>query len=1585
MALGLEVFIGGNVTQFRQAMQQAEQGLNNFQTTHQKTIGNIEKVAIPAAAAFAGLALAIGAATKAFMELEAVLNQVKAVSGATAAEMEALKQQALDLGAATVFSAREAAQAQAELAKSGMNVNQVLAATPGVLALAASDSMAVARAAEITAAALNGFSMQAEQAGYVADLLAKTANLSALSVEDVGESLKYASTIAASTSQSIQEVATDLAVMGNAGVKGSQGGTVFRAAIASLAKPSDDAAQKLHDLKIAVQDVNGKMLPLSDVIGQLREKTAGMTEVQRTNAVATIFGTEAMSGILAVMKQSPAEIEKVTAAFTNVTGAADEMSGVMNSGLKGSIEQLNGALDTAAATLGEQFAPAIMAVAKVVQGAVDAFNGLSPGMKSLVAGSLAAATALTGLVVVLAGVAAALPALTAGFGLLTASMGPIGWGIAALAVTVGIATVAFRNNAEASKVTAVSLQQQQDKVNALVAEYDQLRAKASLTADEKERLKKVIEEIARISPELVGGFNKMGEATELDRAAIERHNESAREQIRLIRERRREALATARAELAAITVRIKDESLREKSLLREKRALDLDEKGPLGFLTFLRRGGNEADLKMNARYIAELKKEQAERQAAVDKIEQEIAIDEYSKGASFNVPAAPPKRGAAVAPPGKKTTSSGAGAAAAAARAEFSLAQGLAEEQERFREAMAARAILKERGDVERKLSLLAYQKDQGIISETQYLQAVKGIRAEEIALDTAGKLSKIDADRKSTEAEIAAAKKAGTYKANEAQVLNAKLRTLDAQRLVAVEEANQRMLTLEQNTAQEITKIHKQEEQDRHDLLNSFKDKLVAWHTERIAAEKQAGDDILQTAHANFLADQALRIEKMEGLARERAEVEASYEAEIRAADKALQAAITDAMTRKGLSDETRAALIDEAGATRDLAAARAGLNRDKGHAEANGSWKKALQELQGDAVALATDPSMERIANFAKELLSDVSKVKEWSDAIKEGWAAAAGAAEGAADKLGAAIEAAGGGFEGFLSVVGGGASKLLELAGPLAIVGATVAALKFQFDIVTGAIAQVQKPAQALKDTLQGLRKALGDIEVAFAAGLVSAPEAATKRLEVLKDTLADLLEKQKELEKAAAGRNPLELMFNPFNWLGMGDALNRANIEQQIKDIRDRIKAATKPDLSDTEMADEGLFGIGIRQEAGLLSAEEALSARADLLKTTLEGLLAKQREAYKNGDYLGAEKFGAEAATIANMLKPLQLELVNTGAEAQKLADDIDRLNDLKDELAMGGRDSWGNRISLERERDLAIQNEMLALEEKKADAAKRQRDLYADIAKINEDERQAVADILNEGNAVRAESEAQSKNRRIEDVRAEARAKRDAKTDEIAAIEAQMAKEEEATAKAKSNIRILADERIAQLNTEITKQQDIVNKLQQQVDLQRQLAGGSASGGSAGGGSSYTSGGGGTIDGSKVAVGTTATSMFNGGSVVWDGFRWNRAATGGLVAGGVPGKDSVPMLTMPGELISSVPLTQGLEDMVKAYRAGAYPGASAPMRHMAQITNNHQAVLVDVGGLHVHAAPGMDVNGMVDQLWSGFSRKLSGSGLGKLQ
>lgn len=322
--------------------------------------------------------LAIGtAAVTTGNDFEAQMSRVQAIAGATGDELEQLTQQAMDLGAETSFSASEVAKGMENLASAGFTTNEIMEAMPGLLDLAASSGAELATSSEIAASAIRGFGLEASEAGHVADVFAEAAARTNAQTEDMGNAMKYIAPVANTMGLKIEEVAAAIGIMSDAGIKGEQAGTTLRGALTRLTKPTDKMISVMEELGISFYDNEGKMKSLTEIISMLQDATKNLTDEQEQNALTTLFGTESLSGMVALINRGSDDLADMTKEFENCDGAASDMADTMLDNTSGALESLSGSFETAGIAIQKALAPEIKKLAKWIQGLVDDFSDLS--------------------------------------------------------------------------------------------------------------------------------------------------------------------------------------------------------------------------------------------------------------------------------------------------------------------------------------------------------------------------------------------------------------------------------------------------------------------------------------------------------------------------------------------------------------------------------------------------------------------------------------------------------------------------------------------------------------------------------------------------------------------------------------------------------------------------------------------------------------------------------------------------------------------------------------------------------------------------------------------------------------------------------------------------------------------------------------------------------------------------------------------------------------------------------------------------------------------------------------------------------
>ena len=263
----------------------------------------------------------------------------------------------------------------------------MISGLPGIMNLAAASGEDLASVSDIVTDALTAFGLKASDSGHFADVLAKTASSANTNVGLMGETFKYVAPVAGAMGYSIEDTAVAIGMMANAGIKGSEAGTALRAVFSRLAKPPKDAAAAIQALGIKTTDATGNMLPLSDVLGQLREKFSGLSQEQKVQMASSLAGTEAMSGLLAIVNAAEEDYDSLTEAIANASGAAELQAFIMSDNLKGAMDSLKSSIEGIGILFYEQIDSPLKEVVNNATGYVRRIQGLYDDIAAITPGS----------------------------------------------------------------------------------------------------------------------------------------------------------------------------------------------------------------------------------------------------------------------------------------------------------------------------------------------------------------------------------------------------------------------------------------------------------------------------------------------------------------------------------------------------------------------------------------------------------------------------------------------------------------------------------------------------------------------------------------------------------------------------------------------------------------------------------------------------------------------------------------------------------------------------------------------------------------------------------------------------------------------------------------------------------------------------------------------------------------------------------------------------------------------------------------------------------------------------------------------
>ena len=385
------------------------------------------------------LALPLGLAMRNFAQFDDAIRATGAVSQASASELQRLTEVARNLGATTSFTAVEVANLMTELGRAGFSPKEIENMTGAVLDLSRATGTDAALSASIMSATLRQFGLGATEATRAADVLTAAANMTNVSVEGLGESLKYAGPVANSLGMSLEDTTAILGVLGNVGIFGSEAGTALR----RLGVISAGAGDKLQELfGVSNQDAAGNLKPLITILDEINDVTANMPVAERTKLMAEAFG---LLGITSanVLSKSAGGVSDLAAALKTADGVAAKTAKQMDAGLGGSIRIALSAIGETSLAIGDALAPGLQKLVDFIGQVATAVTAFVKENEALVISFTKGVAIFTASGVALLGLGAALSVLSFALGALSAAASLVIVPLVAIASTTVAMTIGF--------------------------------------------------------------------------------------------------------------------------------------------------------------------------------------------------------------------------------------------------------------------------------------------------------------------------------------------------------------------------------------------------------------------------------------------------------------------------------------------------------------------------------------------------------------------------------------------------------------------------------------------------------------------------------------------------------------------------------------------------------------------------------------------------------------------------------------------------------------------------------------------------------------------------------------------------------------------------------------------------------------------------------------------------------------------------------------------------------------------------------------------------------------------------------------
>lgn len=332
-----------------------------------KSISNMGKNFDKAANKLQPFAMAaVGTATiaiNAFADLDtkhrAMLNKLDVETRKSA---EISKQAFIDMSLGVAKPAEELINIANSLggAIDGLSGQQLNKMTEEVAKFAIATDTASDVASSMVSNTVNAFKLPATEVPKLLDAITAASNYSSADVADLGEALSKCSAAASGMNQNVYDTSAALAVLANAGVKGSEAGTGLSNIFERMANPKN--AENLTNIGVAVFDAEGKMRSLVDIAADFDKQTKNMTGAEKQYIALQAFGDVGGRAFTKLAGNAEA-FKKQQQQITDSQGAMNQAYEEMNQSLGANLQLAKNSGMAILYKIGEKLAPQVKEIA----------------------------------------------------------------------------------------------------------------------------------------------------------------------------------------------------------------------------------------------------------------------------------------------------------------------------------------------------------------------------------------------------------------------------------------------------------------------------------------------------------------------------------------------------------------------------------------------------------------------------------------------------------------------------------------------------------------------------------------------------------------------------------------------------------------------------------------------------------------------------------------------------------------------------------------------------------------------------------------------------------------------------------------------------------------------------------------------------------------------------------------------------------------------------------------------------------------------------------------------------------------------
>lgn len=288
-----------------------------------------------------------------------------------------------------------------EVVRKGYDANQTLGVMPSILDATKASGDDFNDVMNVTTEVISQFNLKGKDynstvknATRVTDSLTYVANATSAGFTDLGLAMGYVGPVANSLGMDVEETASAIGILSDAGLGGEKAGTALRGALTRLLKPSKQNQEGFERLGISVEDFKKGTLTLPEMLNKIKRNTEGWTDAQRTSAIALAFGTESQSAMNVLVGKGGDALKGLTKETYNANGATKEIAKSMNDLPANKAARFKESLNVLAITVGEKLLPAFTPLLEKATQMINKFSEMDDAtQKNIIKWGLMAAAA----------------------------------------------------------------------------------------------------------------------------------------------------------------------------------------------------------------------------------------------------------------------------------------------------------------------------------------------------------------------------------------------------------------------------------------------------------------------------------------------------------------------------------------------------------------------------------------------------------------------------------------------------------------------------------------------------------------------------------------------------------------------------------------------------------------------------------------------------------------------------------------------------------------------------------------------------------------------------------------------------------------------------------------------------------------------------------------------------------------------------------------------------------------------------------------------------------------------------------------